>query len=150
MKQFQPAGYPRREGGAYADLNLGLVEDVPPIACTPVARLCRIEEGPFGNLRIEIDADAPTDVVVRRFYYPFWRLAPALPVGPTETLRLVSFTGPPGHHVWRLERTAVAEEKAGWIVSGLSLLVLLGAVVWGVRGKVWPGVAAARGQAVPV
>jgi len=138
LKQFQPAGYPRRPDAAYADLNLGLVEDVPPIACTPVARLCRVEEGRFGNLRIEIDADAPTEVVVRRFYYPFWRLTPALPVGPTETLRLVSFTGPPGHQVWRLERTAVAEEKAGWVVSGLSLVVLLGLLVWDLRSARWP------------
>jgi hypothetical protein len=138
LKQFQPAGYPRRLDGGYADLNLGLVEAVPPIACTPAARLCRADAGPFGSLRIEIDADQATEVVVRRFYYPFWRLVPALPVGPTDTLQLVSFVVPAGHHVWRLERAAVAEEKVGWVVSGLSLMALLGALMWGLRGKRWP------------
>jgi hypothetical protein len=37
--------------------------------------------------------------------------------------------------VWRLERAAVPEEKAGWVVSGLSLVLLLGAVTWGLRAN---------------
>lgn len=141
-RQFQPAGYPQ-PGGGYSDLNLGPVANLPTIACTPAARLCRAESAPFGTLRIEIDADAPTEVVVRRFYWPFWRLTPALSapapaLEPTETLRLVSFVAPAGHHVWQLERAAVAEQKAGWMVSGLSLVVLLGLVVWDLRSRRWP------------
>jgi hypothetical protein len=127
LKQFQPAGYPQRPDGGYADLNLELVQDVAMIACTPAVRVCRAESGPFGSLDVEIEADMPTTVVVRRFYYPFWRLSPPLPITATEPLRLVSFVAPPGRNVWRLERTAVPAERASWAISGLSVVLLLAA-----------------------
>lgn len=153
-RQFQPAGYPQPPGSGETDLNLGPVESLPTIACTPAARLCRAEPGRLGSLRIEIDADAATEVVLRRFYWPFWHLAPAPsgltpPIAPTDTLRLVSFAAPAGHRVWRLERAAVAEEKVGWVVSGLSLVLLLGALVSGVRGSARLGVAKPTGQRMP-
>jgi hypothetical protein len=103
------------------------------IACTPAARVCRAESRPFGSLDIDIDADMPTTVVVRRFYYPFWRLSPALPIAATEQLRLVSFVAPPGRNVWRLERTAVSAERASWAISGLSVVLLLAAVAFDAR-----------------
>ncbi|MFM9500647.1 hypothetical protein ACKI1Q_44685, partial [Streptomyces galilaeus] len=71
------------------------------------------------------------------------------PIAPTDTLRLVSFAAPAGHHVWRLERAPVAEEKAGWVVSGLSLVLLLGALVSGVHGSARLGFAKPTGQRMP-
>lgn len=131
LKQFLPAGYPQKPQGGYAELSLGPVEGLPMIACTPQARTCRATERKFGGLGIEVDADAPTTVVLRRFYFPGWRLEPALAVRATDPLRLVSFDAPAGHSVLNLTRTSVREEQLGWLVSSLSvaLLVLWAAVL---------------------
>jgi hypothetical protein len=126
LKQFLPAGYPQKPRGGYAELSLGPVEDLPTISCAPEPRLCRATNQPLGELMIEIDADAPTAVVLRRFAYPFWRLEPALPVAATDPLRLVSFTAPAGRQSYRLVHMAVPAEQIGWAISGISLVLLLG------------------------
>lgn len=125
LRQFEPAGYPQDPNAGYADLGLEPLKDVPAIGCTPSPRLCRLINGPFGALSIEVDGDAPTTVVLRRFYYPFWRLEPALPVVATQPLQLVSFVAPAGRETYRLLRTSVAMEKTGWAISGLSLVLVL-------------------------
>jgi hypothetical protein len=125
LKQFEPAGFPQDPRGGYADLGLELLEGVPPIVCTPEARTCRVEATTFDELQIDIDAETRTEVVVRRFYYPLWRLDPPLPVTATDPLRQVTFAAPPGRHTFRLQRVAPSEEKIGWAVSGLSLVLLL-------------------------
>ena len=132
LKQFLPAGYPQHPNGGYAELSLEPLEGVPLIACAPIPRVCRTTPEPFGGLRVEIDANAPTAVVLRRFFFPFWRLDPALLLAATDPLRLVSFTVPPGRHIFHLQRATVLEEKVGWAISGLSLALLLAwaAVAW--------------------
>jgi hypothetical protein len=136
LNQFLPAGFPRKPGWAYADLGLEPLEGVPTIACVPEPWTCRATNEPFGELRVEIDADAPTAVVLRRFFFPFWRLDPMLPVAATDPLRLVSFTAPGGHHIYRLHHAVVLQEKIGWAISGLSLALLLAWAVaarWGIK-----------------
>jgi hypothetical protein len=76
-------------------------------------------------LTIDVDGDMATTVVVRRFYFPYWQLSPPLPIVATDPLRLVSFVSPPGHRVYRLRHVAVPQEQAGWVISGLSVLLLL-------------------------
>jgi hypothetical protein len=135
LRQFEPAGFPQKEIG-YADLGLEPLKGMPAIACTPESRTCRIANEPSGALGVEIDADVPTAVVLRRFYYPFWRLDPALPVVATDPLRLVSFTVPAGRRTYHLQRVAVPQEELGWALSGLSLALLLAwaAAAWrGIR-----------------
>jgi hypothetical protein len=136
LKQFLPAGYPQKPDGDYAELSLGPVEGLPPIACVPEPRLCRATNQPFGELLVEIDAQAPTVVVLRRFAYPYWRLDPSLPVAATNPLRLVTFTAPAGRQSYRLQHVAVSAEKTGWAISGVSLVLLLAwamAAWWGIR-----------------
>ena len=125
LNQFLPAGYPQKPGAGYADLSLQPLEDVPTISCTPTARVCRAEQGRFGELRIEVEGDGPTTVVLRRFFFPAWRLDPALAIVATDPLRLVSFVAPAGRQTYRLQRAALYEEKVGWAISGLSLVLLL-------------------------
>ncbi|HTB36389.1 MAG TPA: hypothetical protein VK777_04880, partial [Reyranella sp.] len=84
-EEFLPAGYGRNE---YLPEQLR----VPTISCTPTPRVCRAVEEPFGGLRIEVEGDAPATVVLRRFFFPAWRLDPAQPIGAADPLRLVSFT----------------------------------------------------------
>jgi hypothetical protein len=126
LKQFLPAGYPQKPKGGYAELSLGPVEGVPTISCTPQARTCRAVEEQFGALRIDVEAEAPTTVVLRRFYFPGWRLEPAQVVKPTDPLRLVSFEAPAGRGAFTLSRGSVREEQIGWLVSGLAIVVLAG------------------------
>jgi len=71
-------------------------------------------------------ADVPTTVVLHRFFFPAWRLEPALSIAANEPFKLVSFTAPLGRHAWHLARTTLPEEKVGWATSGASLLLLLG------------------------
>lgn len=123
VKQFLPVGFPMR--AEYDELGLEPLRDVPTIACMPAARTCRTAALPLGELAIEIDSDAPTNVVVRRFFYPFWQTDPALPLAATVPLRLVSFTAPAGRHDYRLHHVRPVAEKVGWAVSGAALLLFL-------------------------
>lgn len=125
LKQFEPAGFPQDPKGGYADLGLEPLKDMPAITCTPEPRTCRAAATKFDELQIDVDADTPTEVVLRRFYYPLWSLDPPLPVVATDPLRLVVFTAPSGHHTFRLQRIAPSTERIGWIISGLSLVLLL-------------------------
>jgi len=124
-KDYLPAGFPLNPYGAYHDLGLEPLKAVATIACAPAARVCRASKLPLGELAIEIDGDSPTNVVVRRFAYPFWKVEPALPVTATTPLRLVSFTAPAGRHDYRLVHARPEAEKAGWTISGISLILAL-------------------------
>ncbi len=124
-------GWHSRDAFEYLPAHFGKAElhpldGVPTIACKPTPKLCRADEERFGDLRIEVDGDAATTVVLRRFYFPAWRLEPALPVRAVDPLRLVAFTAPPGRHVWRLTRETLSIERWGWAISGVSALLLLG------------------------
>ncbi len=124
-KEYLPAGFPVKPHGAYDDLGLEPLKGVATIACSPLPRTCRAADLPFGELAIEIDSDQPTNVVVRRFAYPFWQVEPALPLSATIPLRLVSFTAPAGRHDYRLQHVRPLAERAGWMISGLSLALVL-------------------------
>jgi hypothetical protein len=134
-KEFLPAGYPQKPGAGYADLGLEPLEGMPTISCAPPAGVCRAARERFGALRIEVEGDAPTTIVLRRFFFPGWRLDPALPVVATEPLRLASFTAPAGRHVYRLEPGSLPAERWGWVISGLSLVLLLGAAAFSARSS---------------
>jgi len=138
VKEYQPRGY-KQAGSRYADLGLEPLKDVPAISCTPAARICRGENGRFGAMRITVDSDAPTKVVLRRFFFPAWQVDTGLgtgaSLGPTEPLRLVSFQAPAGQTVARLDRVALPAERWGWAISGLSLLLLLAALLASARNS---------------
>jgi hypothetical protein len=124
--EYQPAGYPhpyRRAG--YADPGLDLLAKVPPIACMPAARVCSAEEGRVGAMKLEIDSDQPTTVVLRRFFFPSWRLDPSQPLVPSDPLRLVSFRAPAGRNTFQLLHEALPAERWGALVSLLSIALLL-------------------------
>ena len=134
-KEYEPHGFVQDNRAAYDELSLESVKDAPDIACTPVARLCRAENGRFGAMRIEIESEAPTDVTLRRFFFPAWRLDVDLPLAPTEPLKLVSFTAPAGHISANLLRRALPAEHWGWAISGLSLALILALFVQPIWAK---------------
>lgn len=123
VKEYQPSGY-ALAGPRYADLGLERFKDVPVISCAPAARECRAEGEPFGGLKIAVSGDQPTTVLVRRFFFPAWRLETGQPIAASEPLRLVSFTVAAGEIVTRLRRGWLPAERWGAAVSGASLLLL--------------------------
>jgi hypothetical protein len=134
VREYLPAGFPRKPRADFiTDLGLEPLEGTPTISCAPATKVCRADEDRFGELRIEVEGDAPTTVVLRRFFFPAWRLDPAQPLVATDPLRLVSFTAPAGRHVWRLQRGSLPAEWWGWAISGLSLVLLPGAAVFSAR-----------------
>jgi hypothetical protein len=135
-KEYEPRGYPLAASPAYAQLGLGPLADTPLVSCAPTPRICRAEAERFGTLLIEIEGDVPIDVVLRRFSFPAWRLDPAVPLTAKLPLHLLSFTAAPGHHTYHLERTALPEEQWGWVISGVSLLLVAAAAVISARSSV--------------
>jgi hypothetical protein len=133
MKPYQPRGFPHNPNTGYAETGLEPLARLPTIACTPPARLCRAEDGRFGELTVEIDSDRPTTVVLRRFFFPNWRIENGPAIAATDPYRLVSFVAPAGSHRYRVDRRAVPIERWSWLIAGVSLLALL---VWaGVRRR---------------
>jgi hypothetical protein len=129
--EYLPAGFDRRPED---DAMLKSVS-VPTISCTPAASVCRAVETGFGGLRIEIESDQPTTVVLRRFTFPGWRIEPVLTIAATDRQKLLSFTAPPGRHVWHLTRQPVPAERWGQAISGLSLILLLGIAAFAWRRR---------------
>ena len=129
--EYLPAGFDRRPE------DDGMLKSVvvPTISCTPAPSVCRAAETGFGGLRIEVESDRPTTVLLRRFYFPGWRLDPALPLGASERQKLLTFTAPPGRHVWQLARQPLPAERWGQAISGLSLILLLAIAAVGWRGR---------------
>jgi hypothetical protein len=88
---------------------------------------------PDGAMEVVVAADAPTELVARRFFFPHWRVvelgrhAPA--AGPVVVGRgpqgLVRWQVPIGVHHYRLERGWAPFERAGWMISVISCLLLL-------------------------
>jgi hypothetical protein len=136
VKEYLPAGYPHRPNAEYADLGLDPVKQVPPIACAPAARACRLTVESFGEARIEIESEAPTSVTLRRFAFPAWQLDPALPLSASVPLRLVTFVAPAGANSYRLRRAPLMQERIGGALSALSGLLLLGWLAWRRRRSV--------------
>jgi hypothetical protein len=134
-KEYEPYGFPLSASPTYAQLGLEPLAGTPPVACAPTPRACRAEAGRFGAMAIEVDGDAATEVVVRRFFFPAWRLEPAAAVAPKPPFQLVSFTAAPGRHSFRLERGTLPAEQWGWAISAVSLLLLLAGAVFSARSN---------------
>jgi hypothetical protein len=122
MKPNQPRGFPQNPHTRYDELGLAPLANTPAIACRPTGKTCRAQDGRFGEMQIEIDADVPVSVTLRRFFFPSWRLDPPLPLGPADPFRLVSFVAPAGRHTYRLERQTLPAERWGLALSGLALV----------------------------
>jgi hypothetical protein len=122
----EPRGFPQKPESRYDDLGLEPLANVPTISCRPAAVICRAEPQRFGDMRIEVESDRPTTVVVRRFYFPAWQLVPFQTITPTEPFRLVSFAVPSGWHSFHLRRQILPEERWSWMISALAFVLLLG------------------------
>jgi hypothetical protein len=135
VKQYMPAGFSQRPGARYADLGMEPLMDVPTISCTPAADVCSAENERFGTMRLAVESNAATTVILRRFFFPAWQIGGPVAITPTVPLQLVSFVAPAGRHTFHLQRAVLPAEQWGWALSGLSLILLLvgSALSWRAR-----------------
>jgi hypothetical protein len=140
VKPNQPRGFPQDPRTRYDELGLEPLAKIGAISCTPAAPVCTAQVDRFGAMRLHIESSQPTTVVLRRFYFPAWQVE-ALPshqavaLQPTDPLRLVSFVAPAGNADFQLVRVMLPAERWGCLVSGLSLVLLLGWVVTARRAQ---------------
>ena len=128
-KEYLPSGYPQVR--APDQLGLEPLKDVPLMACTPAASICRAELESFGALRIEVENTTPTNVVLRRFVFPAWRLDGPMAIVPTDGLDW-SLVLPAGRVP--LQRVTL-RPAMGLGDAGLSLALLLASAAgarWGI------------------
>ena len=118
-EEFLPAGYGWSE---YSPEQLRVRDN---FLGAPTPRVCRAEDRRFGGMQIEVESDAPTEVALRRFFFPAWRLDNGLPLTPTEPLQLVSFIAPAGRTSVALRRVVLPVEQWAWAISGLSPALIL-------------------------
>jgi len=93
------------------------------------------------EIDLHLEAPAGASFQVRQFYYPYWTAHPLremtnIPVGPSTPDGLLSFRVPPGNHDIQLRLERGGAERAGLIVSLVSLAVLtLALCIGSVRGR---------------
>jgi hypothetical protein len=134
--EYLPAGHPVRfsGGGILPDQIFAQMGSYPRsrAAWSEPEGAARVEVWPelAGDMRIEVVATDPARIVLRRFYYPLWRLetgrsasdAPALePHGPDQ---LASFAVEPGTHSLRLVWSPPTIVQISAAASSLAALVL--------------------------
>jgi hypothetical protein len=87
------------------------------------------------RIELAVKAETALQIGLLQLYYPGWvaRLdggSTRLEVRPSSPDGLLEVQVPPGTHQVRIEREALPEERAGRIVSGVSLVGLAGFVLW--------------------
>jgi hypothetical protein len=127
VKPNEPRGFPQDPRTGYDELGLAPLAKIGAISCTPAASVCTAQADRFGAMRLHIESTQPTTVVLRRFFFPAWRLEPELPLSASDPFKLVSFTAPAGNAEFQLVRVMLPAERWGWWLSGVSLALLL---VW--------------------
>lgn len=108
-----------------------------PLAAAAGARV-EAGEGEGGALAVRIDAARPTRVVVRRFYFPHWRVndgAAEIATAPTPGSRLLSWAAPAGRSAYSVEPGAAPGERAATALSLGALLLLLAGALAAVVGR---------------
>jgi hypothetical protein len=139
--EYVPRGYGEASAaglGGIPTRNLEPAQSRPLIACVPAAAVCSAREEPLGAVSVTVESEEPTRVIVRRFAFPGWRADSGLAIGVADEVKLVSFVAPGGRTSLRLARVMLPVEKWGAAVSGLSLCLLVGAVVLSLRGNKLP------------
>ena len=138
VKEYEPKGYPQPEGLDIDKLALEPVLGLPLIECRPTVPRCTAIPRAFGDLSIYIDADRPTTVILRRFFFPMWQAAPLPDLRPTPDFRLVSFRAPPGQATYTLAKRPLAAELWGGAISLASIGLLLAWAALERRGIKYP------------
>ncbi len=131
--EYLPAGVKVTEGAGPDDVEVELAKVPLAQASDPRARIA-VSEAEDGGMTLTIDSPSATEIAVRRYYFPHWRVRDAggrvIPVAPEPKERVVTFQVPAGKSVTRLELGRAPNELLGRIISliGLALLAIAAVV----------------------
>jgi hypothetical protein len=126
--EYLPAGSRIDQGEGPDDVHITLPVLPPAMAADRRATIATAEARD-GGMAITVDSPAPTQVAVRRFYFPHWQLhddvgRPVAIVAKQER-RVVSFRAPAGRSAFRLEVGAAPYESLGRAMTLIALLALI-------------------------
>ncbi|WP_221793558.1 hypothetical protein [Aquisediminimonas sediminicola] len=130
--EYLPPGYPLGvdEYGRPASYMIDLPK--MPLAVIGQGRVLEARDFPDGAMEVLVTAEAPTELVARRFFFPHWRLMELERTSAATSLTyhrgpqgLVRWQVPEGVHQYRLERGWAPFEQAGLVISAISCLLLL-------------------------
>jgi hypothetical protein len=130
--EYLPAGVKVTEGVGPDDVEVELAKVPLAQASDPRARIA-VSEAEDGGMTVRVDSPATTQIAVRRYYFPHWRVhdggGRVIPVAPEPEERVVTFKAPAGKSVARLELGRAPNELLGRIVSLIGLVLLAIAAV---------------------
>ena len=125
--EYLPAGMKldQEAGPGSAQITLS---KIPLARATDKGARVAASEGEEGEMTVAVDSPAPTLVILRRYYFPHWRLrnsyGQAVPISRGKTGGLVTFSAPAGNSVFRLEPGTAPFESAGRTTSLIALILL--------------------------
>jgi hypothetical protein len=129
--EYLPAGTRIEQGAGPDDIRVVLPRRPLAAASDPRAKV-GVSQMPDGGMTVAVSSTAPTQVSLRRFYFPHWQLLDSAdhPVvifaDPRD--RVVSFRAPAGRSAFRLVPGTAPYEMLGRIISILALIVLAGTI----------------------
>lgn len=125
--EYLPAGTRIDLGSGPGEARIVLPQMPLAWASNPQTRI-RAVELPDGGMMIAVRSDVPTEVRLRRFYFPHWQLSDAeghaIPTVSDPAIRVVSFHAPAGASAFRLIPGTAPLEVVGRILSMMALIVL--------------------------
>jgi len=131
--EYLPAGVRVTEGAGPDDVEVELAK-VPIAQASDRRAKIAVSESEDGGMTLTVDSPAATQIAVRRYYFPHWRVRDGggrvIPVAPDPKERVVTFAAPAGKSVARLELGMAPNELLGRIISliGLALLAIAAVV----------------------
>jgi len=133
--EYLPAGTRIDQGAGPDDIQVVLPRRPPASASDPRSRV-DVSQIPDGGMIVVVTSATPTQVSLRRFYFPHWQLLDsaghpvAILANPRD--RVVSFRAPAGRSTFRLVPGIAPYEMLGRIISIIALIVLAGiaATLW--------------------
>lgn len=103
--EYLPAGTRIEQGQGPDDLHV-IVPHLPLASATDRRARIAASEGTDGTMSILVDSPAPTGILLRRFYFPHWRLLDAtrhsVALVANRDHHVVSFEAPAGPSAFRL------------------------------------------------
>jgi hypothetical protein len=125
--EYLPAGVILNPAAGAGSAQIALSRIPLARAMDPQARTA-VSERSEGEMTIVVESPAPTRVMLRRHYFPHWRLRnshwQAVPISPERTEGLVTFAAPAGRSVFRLEQGTAPYEAAGRTTSLVAFILL--------------------------
>ena len=128
--EYLPAGVRIKEGAGPDDVQVKLAVVPLAHASDPRAKLTA-SQAEDGGMTVAVDAPAPTDIAVRRYYFPNWRVSGANGIAIRVTAEphehIAMFRAPAGKSVLRLEPATAPNER---LARAISLTALALTALW--------------------